>query len=220
MNKLTKFTTIDGLLGLSIVISLLIFTLTLIGGDGSFLIGVGDYFQRLATMNEEGGTSGTLIYAISDSFYNLANFLNGLGSETWSNYFIPMFGQESITGIELFSSKNSMKINALITFAPVFFITLLIIVRVLPKMLFKAILSPFSLFKRSKKQPKKPKKKELPPKKNPELKVVQIQMKKREKKVVHKKPKRKLSLMERFFLFGQRTGLMDLSHKIMSSMRS
>ena len=153
------FFTKDGLFGLSIILALLIFTLTMIGGDGKFLFWIGDYFNNLAHMNDQSGTGSYIIYKLSDTFNFLGNFMNGVGSSEWSKYFIPIFGENSFTGVEIFSAKNSMKVNALITFVPVFFITLLAIFNLVPALLLNMIKT--KKVDTVKEESKKPMKKEL-----------------------------------------------------------
>lgn len=135
MKKVSILST-NGLFGLSIVLALGIFTLTLIGGDFHFIDYIVNWLNKLAEMNANSGVGNSAILAIASFFESLGHFLQGMGSSEWNNYFIPLFGQESITGIIPFSEKNAMKINALITFVPVFFITFATIFKWIPSLLF------------------------------------------------------------------------------------
>ena len=136
-NILSKmFTTYNGLAGLSIIVALGIYTLTLIGGDFHFIEDSVNWLNNLAELNANSGIGNSAILALASFLESLGHFLQGMGSSEWKNYFIPWFGEESIFGITLYSENNSMKINALGTFAPVFFITFATIFKWIPSRLF------------------------------------------------------------------------------------
>jgi len=131
-NKLfSTYLSKDGLLGISFLLVLGLSLMSEIGGDTSVINGINGVLN--AGLSEDSPGFIQLIIGSITGFLSMLGYLSSLMTD--GVYTIHMFGNESITGLSLLSERGARKANAIITYLPIVWITLLLVLNFIPRYL-------------------------------------------------------------------------------------